>query len=63
VEGGAGGVGHRNAGSRWIGAASLTGRASRALRREACATTAYNAGNQVMVGEPRWYEVVWQRRF
>ena len=30
---------------------------------KAYATTAYNAGNQVMVGEPRWFEVVWQRRF
>jgi iron complex outermembrane receptor protein len=30
---------------------------------KAYATTAYNAGNQMMVGEPRWVEVVWQRRF
>jgi iron complex outermembrane recepter protein len=27
------------------------------------ATRPYNAGNQVMTGEPRWFELSWQRRF
>jgi iron complex outermembrane receptor protein len=27
------------------------------------ATGGYNAANQALIGEPRWYELVWQHRF
>ena len=49
--------------ANWRTAFGDIGARVRNVADKAYATTAYNAGNQVMVGEPRWFEVVWQRRF
>lgn len=47
----------------WATGHGLFGLRVRNLGDRIYATTGYNAAQQVLLGEPRWYELVWQRRF
>ncbi len=49
--------------ANWRTAFGDIGLRVRNVADKAYATTAYNAGNQAMLGEPRWVEAVWQHRF
>lgn len=47
----------------WSTEVGLFGARVRNIGDRFYATGGYNAANQALIGEPRWYEVVWQRRF